>query len=79
MKRGNFLIGGRVVFAESTAPLGPMFAINADVEQMIEGEQTNPAHVIVGTSGYHSDPREWPKPGLYCQACLVIVVKVGDR
>jgi hypothetical protein len=78
MKRGYFLIGGGVLFAESTVALGPLFASKADIERMLETEETNRPHVIVGGQGYHLDPKNWPKPGMFCQDCLAIVVKVRN-
>jgi hypothetical protein len=78
MKRGYFLIGGGVIFAESTVALGPMFATKPDIERMLETEDSNPPHVIVGDKGYHRDPQRWPKPGMFCPDCLAIVVKVRN-
>jgi hypothetical protein len=41
MKPGFFLVGGDVVFAESTVALGPMFASKPDIERMLDIEETN--------------------------------------
>jgi hypothetical protein len=76
MKRGYFLISGGVIFAESTATLGPLFANKADIEGKLEGEKTNPLNVIVSAKGWRLDPQNWPKPGMFCQACLTIVMKI---
>jgi hypothetical protein len=78
MKRGYFLIGGVVMFAESTMAFGPVFATKPDIDLMLEGEQIHPPHVIVGGSGYHADPKNWPKTGMFCQDCLAIVVKLRN-
>jgi hypothetical protein len=78
MQRGYFLIGGGVVFAESTVAFGPVFASKADIEGMLDTEETNRPHVIVGGKGYHLDPKNWPKPGMFCPDCLAIVVKVRN-
>ena len=79
MSRGFFLIGGGVLFAESTVALGPIFASKPDIDRMLEGHPAKPVHVVVGGKGYHLDPQNWPKPGMFCQACLAVVVKLRDR
>jgi hypothetical protein len=65
MKRGYFLIGGGVMFAESTVALGPMFASRSDIERMLETEPTSRPHVLVSGKGYQLDPKNWPKPGMF--------------
>ena len=78
MKRGHFLIGGNVLFAESTVALSPLFASTADIERMLENEETKPPHVIVSGKGYQAHPEYWPKPGMFCQDCLAITMKIRN-
>jgi hypothetical protein len=78
MQRGYFLIGGEVLFADSTVALGPVFATKPDIERMLQTGQTNPPHLIVGGRGYHPNPKNWPKPGMFCPDCLAMVVKVRN-
>jgi hypothetical protein len=78
MKPGYYLIGGGVLFAKSTVALGPVFASKFDIERMLETDETNLPHVIVGGKGYQLDPKNWPKRGMFCQDCLAIVVKVRN-
>jgi hypothetical protein len=67
------------MFAESTVALGPMFAREADIQRMLEGEKTDPVHVIIGERGFRRDSQDWPKRGLLCQGCLTIIVNVRNR
>jgi hypothetical protein len=79
MKRGYYLIGGGVQFAQSTVAFGPMFASKSDIERMLETDQANRAHVVVPDLGYQVDSQNWPKPGFFCQKCLAVLVKISNR
>jgi hypothetical protein len=79
MKAGHFLIGGSVIFAESTVSFGPLYANGPDINRMVEGEKAKPLHCIVGQSGYRKDTERWPKPGMFCESCLTLLISVRGK
>jgi hypothetical protein len=79
MKAGHFLIGGSVIFAESTVSFGPLYANARDIDQMVEGEEARPLHCIVGRNGYRADTARWPKPGMFCESCLAFLISVRAK
>jgi hypothetical protein len=46
---------------------------------MLEDEPVSPVHVIVAKDGYRSHPQSWPKPGMFCPACLTVVVNAREQ